>query len=62
MTTFSLVVIGLSTAYHWWISFIMDTKGARSTFIFKMIPFGLGLVMVGVILFEMGMIVLPGEM
>ena len=59
MTTFSLVVLGLSVLYHWWISFVIETKDLRSTFLFKMLPFLLGVALFVVILFEMGMLVMP---
>lgn len=59
MTTFSLTILGLSIAYHWWMSFVMETKNLRSTFLFKMLPFLLGLGLVGIILYELGMIVMP---
>lgn len=59
MTTFSLVVLGLSVIYHWWISFIIEAKDLRSSFLFKMLPFLLGVGLFVVILFEMGMIVMP---
>lgn len=59
MTTISIVALALSIAYHWWISFVMETKNFWSTFLFKMLPFLLGAALIGVILFEMGMIVMP---
>lgn len=59
MTTFSLVVLGLSVIYHWWLSFMMETKDFQSTFLFKLLPFLLGVGLFVVILFEMGMLVMP---
>ena len=59
MTTFSLIALGSSVLYHWWISFMMDTTNFRSTFLFKMLPFGIGVALAAVILFELGMIVPP---
>lgn len=59
MTTFSLVMLGLSVIYHWWLSFMMETKGFQSAFLFKLLPFLLGVGLFVVILFEMGMLVMP---
>lgn len=59
MTTLSVVVLVLSIAYHWWIAFVMETKTLWSTFLFKMLPFLLGVGLIGVILYELGMIVMP---
>ena len=59
MTTLSVIALVLSIAYHWWISFVMDTTNLRSTFLFKMLPFLLGAGLIGVILYELGMIVMP---
>ena len=59
MTTLSVVALGLSVSYLWWIAFVMETRNLRSNFMFKMFPFLLGAGLVGVILYELGMIAIP---
>ncbi|KKM06010.1 hypothetical protein LCGC14_1748390, partial [marine sediment metagenome] len=36
MTTLSVVALGLSVSYLWWIAFVMETRNLRSNFMFKM--------------------------
>ncbi len=57
MTTFSVVVLGLSVLFNFLMTFVMHTENVRSAILFKIIPFAIAVGLAAVIFIEMGMIV-----
>lgn len=56
---FTTIVLSLSVAWLIWIALIFKTTDLFSQFIFKAIPFGLGLCLGVVLLLHLGFIIPP---
>lgn len=59
MNTFSVIVLGLAALFNFVMPFVMHTQNVISAILFKVIPFAIAVGLVAVILFEMGMVVMP---
>lgn len=57
MTTFSVIVLGLTVLYNAAMALVMHTENLRSAMLFKVTPVAIAIGLVVVIFIEMGMIV-----
>lgn len=57
MTTFSIIVLGLTILFNAIMPLVMHTENLRSALLFKVIPVAIATGLVVVIFIEMGMIV-----